>query len=135
MKPPQIAMALIAAGCVCGLISLVFPSIVGGRMAYSEEDAIEYQQASLDLHNSLAGQVHEDASDSEDDTHDHDGHEHPVTDAADVQAAQERMAAIEAKRDTALTRGQSTAAVFKWLAVIVGGAGIVTHFATRNSVA
>lgn len=143
MKPPQIAVALIAAGCVCGLISLVFPSVVGGKAAYTEEDAVEYQEASLQLHNARAGQGPEENPDdaggaynpnAEPDEHEH-GHSHERTDAAEVKAAEERMAAIESKRDAAVTRGQTTATIFKWLGIIVGAAGIVTHFATRNSAA
>ena len=128
MKPSQIAIVLIAVGGVFGVMSLLWPAAVGGKRAYTQEDALEYQQASLELHN----QTH--ANGPTDDESGGDGHDHehgPKDDAA-LKAAQARMDAIEATRDAAIHKGQSAAGVFKWLGILTVAGGIITHFATHG---
>ena len=128
MKPSQIAIVLIAVGGVFGVMSLLWPAAVGGKRAYTQEDALEYQQASLELHN----QTHANGpTDDESGGAVHD-HEHGPKDDAALKAAQARMDAIEATRDAAIHKGQSAAGVFKWLGILTVTGGIITHFATRG---
>ena len=134
MKSPQLALVLIAVGSVLGLLSLAWPAAVGGKRAYTDEDALEYQQASLELHNQTHLHIDEASHDGSVDGDGEHMHEHadaPPDDSA-LKAAQARMDAIESKRDTAIHKGQSTAAVFKWLAILIVAGGIVTHFSTRG---
>lgn len=140
MKPAHIAVVLLIIGCVFGLLAMIWPNVVGGRQAYSDEDALEYQQASLELHNESHKHgppedepVNVDPADPA-----HAGHIHSEDHSAEVdedalKAAEERMAAIEAKRNAAITRGSTTASVFKWLAIVALGAGIATHFGAQRS--
>ena len=128
MKPSQIAIALIAVGIVFGVMSLLWPAAVGEKRAYTQEDAVEYQQASLELHNQLHAHGPTD-DESGESAHDHD---HGPKDDAAVKAAQARMDAIEATRDAAINRGQSAAGAFKWLGILTLAGGIITHFATRG---
>ncbi len=133
MKPSQIAIVLIAVGGVFGVMSLLWPAAVGGKRAYTQEDALEYQQASLELHNQThANGPTDDESGGSVYEHEHDDHEHGPKDDAALKAAQTRMDAIEATRDAAIHKGQSAAGVFKWLGILTVAGGIFTHFATRG---
>ncbi len=127
MKPSQIVVTLIAMGIVFGILSLVWPAAVGGKRAYSDADALEYRQASLELHNQAHAHGPTDHGSGSD-----AGHAHDHDEVAQHKAAQERMDAIEAVRDAAINKGQSTAGVFKWLGVLTLAGGIITHFATRR---
>ena len=128
MKPSQIAIVLIAVGGVFGVMSLLWPAAVGGKRAYTQEDALEYQQTSLELHN----QTHANGSTDDESSGAVHDHEHGPKDDAALKAAQTRMDAIEATRDAAIHKGQSTAGVFKWLGILTVAGGIFTHFATRG---
>ena len=133
MKSSQIAIVLIAVGSIFGVLSLLWPAAVGGKRAYSDDDAVEYQQASAKLHEQKTS--HSAASDHHDDV-ESDGHSHNHADVtpndSGLKAAQERMDAIEAIRDGAINRGQSTAGVFKWLGILTLAGGIITHFAASG---
>jgi len=131
MKLSQIAVVLIAAGSVFGVMSLLWPAAVGGKRAYTQEDAVEYQQASLELHTQLHAHGPTDSDSDEGDGHAHDHADHPQDDAA-LKAAQERMDAIEATRDAAINKGKSASGVFKWLGILTLAGGIITHFAARG---
>ena len=136
MKLSQIAIALIVAGLISGILAFVWPSLAGGRSDYTEEQAIEYQQASLELHNQSHAhppadpEAEDDDDGGEGDGESDHGHAHatPGVDAPELVAARERMDAAESKRDAALNAGQTMSSVFKWLAILMAGCGIAAHF-------
>jgi hypothetical protein len=81
-----------------GLLAFAFvwPRLVGGQAAYSDEDAAEFQSAAANLHDALHRSTGlESKSDS-------------------LEAAQERFRQAQAARDDAEVRGQTVAAVAKW---------------------
>lgn len=136
MKLSQIAIGLIIAGLVLGALSLAWPSIVGGKSAYTEEQAVEYQQASLELHNQSHAHPPADPDADDDDDGGEDGgetgqehaHSTPGGESPELVAAQARMDAAEAKRDTAVNAGQTMSSVFRWLGILMAGCGIAAHF-------
>jgi len=118
VNPERLTRCLIAGGIALLVFSFVWPALVGGRRAYTEEDALEFQKASAELRQQiLSGHHHHDEDDS-----------HAIGDSSlsDRQAAQERFERIQAKRDAAFSRGQTTAAWSRWLGILClcGGVGI-----------
>jgi hypothetical protein len=97
------------------IVSFAWPALVGGERAYSDEDAKAYQAASQNLH-----EVQEQARDSK------------TADAAEIQAAKDSFAALEAKREEAIVKGQTVSWVLKYLAAGVLGLGCVFHWILRD---
>jgi hypothetical protein len=128
MNDKRLPAKLIAVAAVLMLSSLLWPKLVGGRRAYTETDAINYQKASADLHDKLhahQGHAHDD--------HSHDNNKSASSADADavLQAAKDQFNQAVAKRDSAVTRGQTTAAVMKWLAILAAASGVIVYLVQR----
>lgn len=104
----------IAVGIAMLLFSLLWSQDLGINRGYSEQDAIEYAEASELYHNAM----HAEAG------HDHEDHasEHPHDDLA---SAKERFDQALAKRDAALSSRSTISAIAKWTGIALILAGIV----------
>lgn len=125
MEKERASQLLFFVGIGVLALSFAWPWIVGGKRAWSEEDAETYTKASSDLHNVQARASHED--DEEGDGHHHHGDEEPAT-KEDVDSVKQQFDEIQAKRDAALSRGQTTSFIGK---LVAGGlllAGCVFRF-------
>ncbi len=129
MSTEQLPRNLLVLGAFLVLASFVWPPLVGGRRAYTEEDAKEYQQASMNLHAQQHTHGATDARKMRGPNGERDGHAQP--NEADLKAAQERFAEVQEQRDAALTRGQGTAAVFRWLGILFAAGGGIAFFVNR----
>ena len=129
MNTEQLPRNLLLVGTFLVCASFAWPRMVGGRRAYTEEDAQEYQQASMNLH----AQQHTNST-----TDDHemlgphgDLESHAQPKEADLQAAKERFAGVQEKRDAALTHGRGMAAVLKWFGILFAAGGGIAFFVNR----
>ncbi len=126
MGHARTSQVLLVSGFALLIFSFSWPSIVGGKRAYTDEDAEEHQAATSTLH-SLEGQFASQKEKEGAGHHHHHGEKSHVTEE-ELKAARDRENASLAKRDEALTRGQTTALVTKWLSLIVLAAGLVFHY-------
>ncbi len=128
MEDKHLPVKLIAVAAVLMLSSWLWPKLVGNRQAYSEDDAVNYQKASAELHDKI---------------HAHHGHGHGAHSSgngklvefsadAELQAAKDRFNEAVARRDSALTRGQTTGIVLQWLAILCAAGGVIVYVVQRN---
>ena len=90
---------LMAGGAALILFSLVWPWLVSGRSAHTEEDAKAYQQNSMDVHNRLHARAHKGQD---------DGHQHAD---GDLEEAKKRFEESLRKVDAAASRGKLPARI------------------------
>lgn len=125
MEPERLFKILTGTGIGLLLVSFILPTAVGGRRAYTDEDAAEYQQASAELHAALHAAAHETGDEA------NDG-EHEAHAAGSLEAAQSRFDAAQTRRDEAAARGATTAMIVKYLGVLCVAGGIVSYLAMRR---
>ena len=121
MKSKQSSGLLIGAGIALLLLSYLLPALVGGRRAWTEEDARAYSQAGANLHDALHSGAGE--------------HGRAVADeprAVPLKEAEERFAKHKAKLESAQNRGRLTGRILLGLGVICLGIGIVVLFVNKN---
>ena len=102
--------------CLVGLLlviaSFVWPHLIGGRQAWTREEAAGHSRAMVKLHGLTVKHVRGPA----------DG---KVEEDAELAAARQEFARGQRALDAARDRGQTTASIFRWLgifAVLGGGA-------------
>ena len=138
MHLEKLALTLICVGAGLLVVAFVLPTAVGGRMVYSDEDAVEYQKAAAELHKQRHGRMHSgaEAKRSGGDYFDATGADHGHESAEnndELKAAEKRFEEVKATRDAATTRGRGTAFVMKWLGVLSAAAGVVVYFVNRSN--
>ncbi len=110
MKLGTLSLALIGGGIVLMAAALMLPRVVGGEAALSDE-VVDQLVDSGKLHEAL---------------------EHPEKDPQAAEKAREQIQELTAKRDAAQHRGQTTAAVLKWLGIVAAGAGLIVFLVERS---
>ncbi len=121
MKSKQSCGLLIGVGMTLVVFSYLLPTLVGGRRAWSEEDARAYSQAGAKLHDA----IHDHAGE-----HGHAGGATPH--AVPLKEAEERFAEHKAKLESAQNRGRFMGRVLFGLGVICLGIGIVVFLVSEN---
>ena len=119
MKAGIAPLGAVALGVLLLLLSWVWPSLVGGAGAHSEQDQQAFEQARTNLLEQM---------------HSHEGgHQGGGSDAESAQqAAQRQFDAAAARRDAAFDKGKTTAVVMRWIGVAVVALGALAHFAMRS---
>lgn len=118
-------MTLIAVGVVLLLASILWQQDWGFNRGYGEAEALEYTQASAELHAAIHAAAHEEGAAD-------DGHDHAAPGNAALEAAQARYNAAEAKRYGAIVRQETTSQSLKWAAVLILVAGGVAAVVQRG---
>lgn len=121
MKLIHLPLVVVGIGIFLVVLSFVWPSIMGTKVVWSEDQARELSEASAEMHRLL----HE---------HDHgtaDGN--PEEGEPDVLlAAKERYERSEAGLQRARSLQQGPAAVFKWTGIVLALLGAVGYFVVRS---
>ena len=116
------ALVLLAVGLLLIVLSVVWQQDLGFNRGYTDEDAMEYAQASSDLHAAM------DAMDESSHSHEEsEAHEH-----ADLAGAQARFDAVQARRDQALESRAMTSWLMKWGGLALTLTGAVTLWLKRE---
>jgi hypothetical protein len=106
---------LISVALVLFAVSFVWPMVDRGSLSYSDEDARQYQQASIELHSRIC-------------THGHSGHEDGQhAHASDLDKAREAFNKVKAHRDAALNRGRRIGWIIRAMAILCSAAGIIVY--------
>jgi hypothetical protein len=125
MQAEKLPTWMILGGMALLAFSFLWPRMVGGKVSYTQEDAKEYLRASEELHN----RIHGHGADHADHAH------HPSAEAVKsdpmYQAAWNDYNKAVAKRDAAVNRGKTTAAIAKWLGIVTAIVGVIM-FAARQ---
>lgn len=111
----RLTVSLLVVGVLLLIGSALWSRDLGVNRFYSEEDAREYSESSLALHDALhASAEHEHAGDTAED--------------ADVAGAQARFNRARDVRDAALSRRTTSASVLKWGGIVVLFGGFAAYW-------
>lgn len=117
MKATAVCLGICAVGVLLIVAGLVWTNVIGDRMSWTEEQAIQFNQVSVTYHQ--AAHAHSDHGHD----HAHDHGDHADTDLAQAKAAwQQKMS----ERDAAIGRRDFWKRFFLgggMLAIMLGGAG------------
>lgn len=108
----RLSLLICLVGALLVVVSVAWPHLVGGRQAWSQEDAAEHSRAMVKLHGLTLQDAHDDARGK-------------AAGDAELAAARKDFERGRESLDNAHSRGQTTASVFRWLgilAVLGGGA-------------
>ncbi len=129
MKQTRLPLGVFASGIVLIVLSVMWPRWTGGRAVWTDADARAHAAAAADLHGQFANhnrELAEAPATAED----------PATDVDTLAAARERFDASQARLDAARTRGLTTAALIRWLGIVMALAGalafLIRHHAASN---
>jgi hypothetical protein len=139
---------LVLAGIVLLGVSWILPTVVGGRRAWTDEDAKLYEQANTERHRArteygvalerlppAAAKAVETES-----TGGNAGSALNTPEGAKLRAtservveADERYRALEAKLQRAQDGGLTAADILKWVGIAVIAIGVIGHYTTRSA--
>jgi hypothetical protein len=121
----RISIALVALGCVLVGFSFAVPSLLGGRNAWTDNEAADLADAQTMVH-ALRGEA---AADFQKRHGDSSTASQQI--AARLEAAETRYKHLNANLDAARTKGQSTALILRWSGAAVAVLGFVLLAASR----
>jgi len=132
MKLIHASLGLVAAGVLLVVLSFLLPGLVGGKTAWSDEQAEVYSQATSKMHQ-LGHERNPNAHAREHGNAPHATEHDAQQSAAKFEEAKEHVEQLNAELGRARTRGQTTAAWLQWigaLCVLLGGVG---YYVLRNA--
>ena len=132
MKLIHVSLGSVAAGVLLVVLSFLLPSLVGGKRAWSDEQAKVYSEATSKMHQ-LGHERNPDAHAREHGNATHAKERDAKQLAAEYEKARERVEQLNVELERARTRGQTTAAWLQWIGVVCvvgGGAG---YYVLRNA--
>lgn len=146
MTTSRLPVLFIAIGVLLVAASLVWPYVVGGRRAWSEQDAEQYEQSRVELHSlrEQFGKVLQGNSSGGTDglTATSNPAGAPQQDAAGnaklrevtdrIAQAEERFKGLEAKLNKAQSDGYATAELMRWIGVGVLSVGVLGFYSARS---
>jgi hypothetical protein len=121
------AITLLIVGCVLVASSWALPKVLGGRNAWSQDEAVQLATVQVEIH-SLRGQAAEAMQKQKSGTADSELSQ--LTEK--LQASELRYKHLSAKLETARDKGQTTATVFRWLGAALALAGLVVFTIVRS---
>ena len=106
----RISLLICLVGALLVVVSVAWPHLVGGRQAWSQEDAAEHSRAMVKLHGLTLQDAHGDARGK-------------AARDAELAAARKDFERGQQALDNAHSRGQTTATLFRWLGIlgVLGG--------------
>ena len=108
--PSRVSLLICLVGAALVVVSFAWPHLVGGRQAWSQEDAAEHSRAMVKLHELTLQDAH--------------GHARgKAAGDAELAAARKDFERGQQALDNAHRRGQTTAILFRWLGIlgVLGG--------------
>lgn len=122
----RISIALVALGCVLFGFSFAVPSLLGGRNAWTENDAAELVDAQTSVH-ALRSEA---AADFQKRHGENSAASQQI--AARLEAAESRYKHLNANLDAARNKGQSTALILRWSGAVAALVGFVLLAVSRQ---
>jgi len=125
MKLIHVSLGFVAAGVLLVVLSFLLPSLVGGKRAWSEEQAQVYSEATSKVHQ-LGHERDPDAHAREHGKDPHAKEPDAKQLAAEFEEAKQHVEQLNVELERARTRGQTTALWLQWIGavcVVLGGAG------------
>lgn len=124
MKITHAMSGLVIVGVGLVVLSLCWTSIVGGRAAWSKEQAREHAELSAEGHRKMHEQAEGPAKRHKGDASKSGGESR--------EEIQHRYEQVDADLQRAKTRGHTTALVFRWLGAVLTMIGGVGYFVLRE---
>jgi hypothetical protein len=122
------AVALLVIGCLLIASSWILPQVVGGRKAWSEDDAAQLATVQTELHS-----LREQMGTAFQKQKSGDGDSALTRQTAEsLEAAEARYKQLSARLDAAREKGQSTALVLRWIGVAIAAVGAAGFAAARS---
>jgi hypothetical protein len=127
-KSSKTVSGIIIVALILFSVSFIWPLLDTGNMSFSEEDAREYQQASVGLHTRIheyghSAHANHRPSPEADDTDDGE---------SELNAARATFDIVRAKRDAALSRGSRIGWIIRCLAILLAAGGVALFVAQEK---